>query len=158
MSARLLSLTEWLDAVVSGGQELAKASLHYDDCRLTGREELMPEAQHGAYIPLVSEVNVLLLGFSATSAVCLTLARAMMGMAPDEEIGLQEATEVLTELMNMWAGLVKRRVHREDPDLKIGLPMYADVTLHSNGEELVREAMLGPEPIYIQIIRHQPEA
>ncbi len=56
---------------------------------------------------------------------CQTLARALLAMEPSEAIGNEELADALGEILNMMAGVAKRKMAPEEAkQVQLGLPLF----------------------------------
>lgn len=118
-----MDLTRWLGVAVDAAREIAHAALGVAE---SGFDESAGEPAgdlYGVYIPLVGEGVSLQLGMLADRRVCAALARALIGMAPGEQLESDaDVLDAMGEVSNLIAGAMKMRVAAEMP-LVVGLPL-----------------------------------
>lgn len=119
-----LELSEWLEAAADASQEIATGPLgatvtSWRDCS----GEALPGNLCGVYIPLVSDDLALQFGMLASRDVCIEIARSLLGMTPDEEVGSDEDVfDAVGEVSNLVAGGVKVRV-ADRCNVNLGVPL-----------------------------------
>ena len=90
------------------------------------------------------------LALFGTTASCKSLARALLSMAPEENIGNEELADALGEILNMIAGITKRKAPPEEAQaIQLGLPLFMTGTdcfrYLSKGITVVCQRVAGPE-------------
>ncbi len=96
------------------------------DGEVLGTAKGPPPDLAGSYISLVSATNALQVGLVTTPEGCRKLAATLMGMDEDEAAELEDSdvADGVGELVNVLAGVMKTGVQEQDPDLRLGLPMF----------------------------------
>lgn len=112
----------WLEAAVVGLLEVTPTALS-----LAARVDSWGGLDHvtgvGAVIPLISDHSNVELVFISSTSGCAVLARALVGMDPEEDISPEDVADAMCELANIVAGVVKRQLHATEPGLTLGLPV-----------------------------------
>jgi CheY-specific phosphatase CheX len=122
MEATMLS--EWIEAAEASAIEVATTALACSSVERAPRSEPSQSSLFGAYVPLVAVDCQLQIGIVAEWQACEILARALLGMEPDEELSAQsDVSDALGEIANMVAGCVKTRMNGRMPGLNTGLPL-----------------------------------
>ncbi len=140
-----LSAADWLAATAQATLEMAPA-LGFEGGRMESEGvELADEA--GAFIPMICDATCLQIGFVADRETCQSLAKALLGMEPqDEDLSNEDLADAVSEVVNMFAGGVKARIQPRDPSVKLGLPMFVQgqLTPGGHGERVAAGLSLGP--------------
>ncbi len=107
-----MELSVWLDAAAQAASEIATGSLGATSTTWEGRPATtLPGDLCGVYLPLLSDELALQFGFLATFVVCAKLSRALLGIAPDEELESEaDVFDAVGEITNLVAGGVKARL------------------------------------------------
>jgi hypothetical protein len=119
-----LELLEWLEAAADASQEIATGPLgatatSWRECS----NEALPGDLCGVYIPLISDDLALQFGMLASRDVCIELARSLLGMTADEELGSDEDIfDAVGEVSNLVAGGVKVRL-ADRCNVNLGVPL-----------------------------------
>jgi len=119
-----LDLGEWLGAAVDSAKEIAVGPLCVASAawRETPGSD-PPVDMYGVYLPLLCDGLRLQLGLLAERPVWAALARAFMGMEPDEPLDSDEdVLDAIGEVANMVAGGIKVRV-TDRGRVSVGLPL-----------------------------------
>jgi CheY-specific phosphatase CheX len=83
------------------------------------------DLEYGSCISLIRPNGGWNLGLLGTNESCKSLARALLGMEPEEDLGKEELADALGEIVNMVAGVVKRKLPAgESQELHLGLPLF----------------------------------
>lgn len=140
-------------ALEGAGKELAE-SLGLDGCSPQGERPGAPEGLKGAHISMVSPETNLQLLLQGTDETNLALARAMLGMEPDEELSMEDAAECVCELANQLAGCLQRRVTAELGELRIGLPVFVDGDIKETSQtrSTTHEFSFGDIPVSLVVV------
>lgn len=137
---------EWLRIIAESASEVAAVALGFDRCEIRSQGSAVPDGVVGAYLPLGTSEQPMQVGFLSDPAGCQTLAKAFLGMAPeDEDLGASDLSDAISELANVVAGGIKRRVPG-GVDLKLGLPLFVKGSVQANDHLaiLTAELALGP--------------
>lgn len=119
-----LDLTGWMNDASAAAQTIAASALGIRGMAW----QHLPQAEVpgnlcGVYIPLLTEHYALHLGLLGQHAACSRLAKALLGMAGDEELGDDsELFDAVGEIVNMMAGELKARV-ADNTKLSLGMPL-----------------------------------
>jgi hypothetical protein len=120
-----MTVTDWVDAALEAAIDVATSAL---SCGAVERATTVPlEAivePFGAYVPLLATDSRLQIGVFAGRTACEAMARALLGMAPEEAFGADcDVRDAIGEIANMVAGGVKTRMNGRVPGLQMGLPL-----------------------------------
>ncbi|MGV0950232.1 MAG: chemotaxis protein CheX [Azonexus sp.] len=119
-----IALTEWMDALVGAANQLAMESLSFEEGEVVATETSLRSLVSGSLIALVGNQNSVEVGLCATEDNCVNLARALLGMEPeDEELSRADLDDALGEMVNIMAGALKARMDGRVPAMQIGLPI-----------------------------------
>jgi hypothetical protein len=122
MSA-VISAQDWLRALESGFEELARASFGVDRIEIGERHDRPAAGMAGAYLGLIAEKGSVQIGLAATMPACRDFARRLFQMEPADEVGDADVADAVCEIVNMLAGCVQRRV-RSRVEVQLGLPSF----------------------------------
>ncbi len=106
--------------------------------------------EHGSCISLTRPGKSWNLALFGTTTSCKNLARALLSMSPEENIGNEELADALGEILNMVAGITKRKgPPGEGQSVQIGLPLFMSGTdcfrYVSKGIMVVSQRVAGPD-------------
>jgi len=128
----MLSREEWRKVVLAAADDLAVTTLGYEPGQVVSNGSVLPEMPFGSFVALTGETISVQIGIAVTRPACLQLARAMLCMEADEELGEEDLTDVLGEMVNVLAGGAKSRLADRVEPMRIGLPIvvhgFVDVT------------------------------
>ncbi|MEZ5063417.1 MAG: chemotaxis protein CheX [bacterium] len=119
------SLEQWLDVALEATGEVATTALG-GEFRVTHLEPPDPSIRTGAYIPLRSADQSLLVGLLGTESTCRKLARTLLGMEdePEGDPSDPDVADAVGEIVNMLAGGIQRRMNGNDSRVELGLPIF----------------------------------
>ncbi len=147
----------WMHAMVDSTDELATSTLGLEGISVLS--ELMPTQRDlpGSYVALVGDQFNFEYGVAGTWDSFGVLARTLLFMESDEELGDDDLADAINEVINIVAGGVKRRMSEIDAGLKLGLPAFFNGTLHptSHQEALSSKIDIGGAEIYLMVFRHK---
>jgi CheY-specific phosphatase CheX len=119
-----MTVTDWVDAALEAAMEVATSALACDVVERATAPGSALVAPFGAYVPLLATDSRLQIGVIADRTACEAMARALLGMAPDEAFGADcDVRDAIGEIANMVAGGVKTRMNGRVPGLQMGLPL-----------------------------------
>jgi CheY-specific phosphatase CheX len=119
-----IALTDWVDALVGAANQLATESLGFEEGEVVKTENTLGSLVSGSLIALVGNQTSVEVGLCASEKNCVTLARAFLGMEPEEEdMSKSDMDDVLGELTNVMAGALKARMDGRVPAMQLGLPI-----------------------------------
>ena len=152
------SIGDWMDAVVESSGELATTMLGMSGTELLGMHDRLPGQENAAYISVVGEQSAVQIGLGASPENVQLLAKALMGMEPDEEdLDPEEATDAFSEITNILAGQVKTLIGKKsDMVVNLGIPMFIKGELHipETSEVQVAEARIGDVPVTFLVMKN----
>jgi len=117
----MTTMEDWLTASIGAMTELGTSVLGYGAVTVVGTTRGVVPSGAGAYLSLIGDETVEL-GLIADTAACAAAARALLGMAPEEELSESDMADACCEIVNMASGLVKRTPELEA--MKTGLPLF----------------------------------
>lgn len=118
-----LSRTEYLNAIVETFKEVAAVSLGYAGAINVTENSQDTMEVFGAGLNMSSQYGSWRLELLSSFDSRNQLARALLAMEPEEEDPNEEdAIGAVSEVLNIIAGGVKKRLSHLDPSLKLGLP------------------------------------
>ena len=152
------SISDWMEAVVVSSGELATTMLGMSGAELVGVHDKLPGQENAAYISVVGEQSAVQIGLGASPENVQLLAKALMGMGPDEEdLDPEEATDAFSEITNILAGQVKTHIGKKsDIVVNLGIPMFVTGELHvpDTSEIKIAEAKIGDVPVTFLVMKN----
>lgn len=120
-----LSLEQWLDVAVEATTETANKALACDSVAVAKPNRGPHLAPAGAYVPIISQKERILIGLVASEDGCMSLARSLLCMETDEaDPEEQDIADAIQEIVNIVAGVVQRRAANQVGTVELGLPMF----------------------------------
>ncbi len=116
-------MNEWIAALVAATNELATTSLGLAEGEVVSTGSTLPEIPYGSFVGLTGETKSVQIGLAASREDCMTLARAMFCMGPEEDLSEEDLADALGEMVNVLAGGVKVRLKDLVENFNIGLPI-----------------------------------
>ncbi|HEY8945162.1 MAG TPA: chemotaxis protein CheX, partial [Polyangiaceae bacterium] len=97
------------------------------------------------------------MGLFADERGCQRLAKALLGMDEnDEDLPAADLGDAVSEVLNMLAGSVKRRIS-DHADVKLGLPVFVRGAVFSTHYSMLT-ARLSLGPVHAVVVFALPEA
>lgn len=153
-----IGVEDWLKAALDSAVELGSTALGFDQSEQTGQSQSLPVGL-GSYVPMLAPGVSMHIGLVANHDGCVDLARALLGMGPDEATSEDDITDAIGEIANMLGGGVKNRLVAREPKLQLGLPIFIDgkIQAGAHAETAVGNVSLGTIPVTVLVIRgHRP--
>jgi hypothetical protein len=96
------------------------------------------------------------LALFGTGESCRILGRALLAMDPTEELGPAELADALGEILNMMAGVAKRKMPSDEAkSLQLGLPLFLSGTdcfrYLAKGIKVYCQKVAGPD-VHVEVI------
>lgn len=154
MSGAAAGLGAWLADLEGAFQEVASTALGFPGMDVASRHEA-PPALHGAYLGLVGPAGAVQIGVASSQEGCQALARALMGMGPDDQpLPDNEVADAVCEIINIVAGAFKARVRDRANPLQMGLPVFIQGAVQSTDRVAVRvaEVTFGAVPASLLLV------
>jgi CheY-specific phosphatase CheX len=152
------TINDWMEAVVSSSSELATTMLGMSGTELIATHNTLPSQGSAAYISVVGEQSAVQIGVGATPENVQILAKALMGMTPEEEdLDADEVTDAFSEITNILAGQVKTVIGKKsDIVVNLGIPMFIKGELHvpDSSEVQIAEAKIGDVPVTFLVMKN----
>jgi hypothetical protein len=137
-----LDTQEWLRIIAESASEVATVALGLDACEIRTQGSLVPEGLIGAYLPLGTNEQPMQVGFLSNPVGCQRLAKALLGMgAEEEDLTPADLSDAISELANVVAGGIKRRVPG-GVEIKLGLPLFVNGSVQPNEHLVIMTAEL----------------
>jgi hypothetical protein len=115
-------LTRWWTGVaVETTTEVCRTTLGGVPLESMSFGETVPAGCHGALVALAGERESLEIGLFCSPEGCRGLAALMIGMEPEDE---EMTVDAVSELVNVLAGMTKRRLTESPVSYNIGLPLF----------------------------------
>jgi hypothetical protein len=147
-----LETEQWLKIIAESASEVATVALGFERCEVRAQATTVPDGMVGAYLPLGTNEQPMQVGFLSDPAGCQALAKALLGMAPeDEDLSPSDLSDAISELANVVAGGIKRRVPG-GVELKLGLPLFVMGSVQPNEHLAILTAELQFGPITAVIL------
>lgn len=116
---------KWEDAAVKSMIEISTSALGSDEPEVMAHRDGLPQGLTGACVAMVGDESLQVGVFSDPSG-CESMARALLGMAPEDAIDAGDVADALGEIANMLAGAMKRHAGPTGAAMKLGLPVYIE--------------------------------
>ena len=129
--------------------------LGMDGAEFVEKIESIPDNEEAAYIALVGEKTALQLGIGVSPTNSMLLARALMGMEPDEpDLEEEEVADAISEVVNILGGQVKN-IMSEKATVNLGLPMFMQgkMFVKDSTDIKVAKVVLGEIPILVLVLK-----
>jgi hypothetical protein len=121
--AGLMALT--VDALVEVCQTMQEIALEPRGECIGFDAQASSDLECGSTISLMRPGKSWNLALFGRRSACQTLARALLAMEPEEEIANEELADALGEILNMMAGVAKRKMAPEEAkQVQLGLPLF----------------------------------
>ncbi len=145
----LPTLQDWADAMRAVSLETG-VGMGFEGLSIE-HDPSAPVYETGALLPLVGRCVNVQLGLLGERAALEHVARTLCMMEPDEEIDWEDATDAVSEVVNVIAGALKTAMIDRVPTLRLGLPMFADGFHHRTGgsRSVMRARMPGAEFTFV---------
>ena len=117
---------DWLRSAIDATAEVATGTLGYAANDQVEYSEEIPSGHRGAFIGLISQHNSVQLGVMSANGGCEKLARDLLGFEADEDVAHEDVADAVGEIINIVAGMVKKKLEDQDSNLKLGLPMFIE--------------------------------
>lgn len=157
----IASLEDWSAAAVASTLEMAGAVLGFEGQAL-GATPGSPKSQRpGAYIGLTAPDEAVQVGLVAEMAGLQALAKAMLGMAPeDEDLPPADVADAVGELANIFAGGIKNRMLPRLGAVTLGLPLFINGYIEPTDKLAIHavDLQLGPVATSLLVIREREAA
>ncbi|MBX7148498.1 chemotaxis protein CheX [bacterium] len=153
MSTQIVT-ADWLKALMEGTNELATSTMGleaYNDPKL---HNTVPDGVSGSCLSLAVDTTSVMLAVMATKDGCTQMAKALLGMGPDDALSDSEVADAVGEVINIVAGGVKRIMSSSAQSIQLGLPIFMSgkIECGENQEAAVADFKIGTIPIKLLII------
>ena len=120
-----LTQAQWKAAVEGAATEIATYALSFAGAVVQDPVDLERAiSMIGAHIPIIGGGQAFDLALVSAPEGCLALSRAILCASPGQTLRDAEVADAVGEIVNMFAGAVKRRLSSQRPDLELGLPIF----------------------------------
>jgi CheY-specific phosphatase CheX len=146
----------WVDAAEESMREVSVVALGLEPEPRAKRLATTPPHLSGAYVQLISPLEVVQVGLCADAATLCRLAGALLG--GEEDLPPADVADAVGEIVNMFAGGMKRRLVAERPGLQLGLPVFIHGHLEATRRQQLRVAQqrLLPELEVVLVVLREP--
>jgi len=136
-----------VEALIEVGKTML--DLHFEPMgEISGFED--GHLDYGSCISMTRPGGSFNLALFGKDQTCKTLGRALLGMDPGEDISKEELADGLGEILNMVAGVIKRKMTAEEAKgVALGLPLFLSGTdcfkYLAKGIKVFVQRLAGPE-------------
>jgi hypothetical protein len=150
-----LPVADWQQAATEVATEIGSGVLAFGQCGPPERVATIGDGRRGAYVPVLSGDYSLHVGVVSDDKGCASLTRALLGMASDEEVSLDDIHDAVGEIANMVAGGVKTKVTARGIPVQIGLPIFIHGHIESGAgtQAIVSQMKFDDVELYITIVK-----
>lgn len=150
----LMRLT--VDALIDVSRTMQGIALEANGAAVPFDADQNPDMDCGSCISLSRPGRSWSFALFGSNESCKVLARALLAMEPSEEIGNAELADALGEILNMMAGVAKRKLPAEEAKcLQLGLPLFLSRTdcfrYLAKGIKVFCQRVAGPD-VHIEVI------
>lgn len=161
MTSALVSavVDDWLAAAEDSFREVAATALAFRDVTSVARAATAPAGLGGAYVQLMSERELVVVGLCAAEVNLRHVSGALVGCS-GADLSHADVTDAVGEVVNMLAGGVKRRLVAAHPGLQLGLPLFIQGHLEPRERQQLRVGQLrwSPDSSAFVVVLHEPRA
>lgn len=151
-----LSLADWMGEALAAAFDVSLTSLGKENYRVVGPvERYDPKNMAGAYVPMISREDAVIIGLLTNKTGCQELAKYFLQTENRQSaLSKEDAADAVRELLNILCGVMKRQMVERHPIVKTGLPVFVegDVTLATGQESLCMQVKIGSVDIYVRLI------
>ncbi len=150
-----------MDAAIEATLELAVAALGLDGQSQGPNPDFRNGQRPGAYIGLMAPGDSVQIGLVADPAGLQALAKAMLGMEPeDEDLPSADIADAIGELANIFAGGIKARMLPKLGSLTLGLPIFINGYIEPTEKLMIHatDLQLGPVTASLLVVREREAA
>lgn len=120
-----LAITEWLVELEGAMLEVATAALGFPDAEIIEKGLKVTDNLGGAYLSLTGDIDTVQIGVTTDPEGFQRIAKALLGMEPtDEDLTAPDMADAVCEVVNVLAGIIKRRIQGKLSRLALGLPIF----------------------------------
>lgn len=150
-----LAVGEWQEAAIQVAQDIGTGVLAFEECSPVDRVGNIGQDRQGAYVPILSGDCSLHVGVVSDESGCASLTRALLGMAPDEAVSIDDIHDAVGEIANMVAGGIKTKVTAKGTDAQIGLPIFIQGHIESGSatQSVVSQLKFGDVEVCITVVK-----
>lgn len=149
------AVSHWHAAIAAAATEISTYALGFDGATVGPSVDPMEvRGLVGPHISLLGGPSALDIALVGTMDDCRRMAAAML--QSDDPSGLSEpdVADAVGEILNMFAGSMKRRMASTGVDLELGLPVF--VVGHVRPTEQISvtplQAHFGPIPMFVVVV------
>jgi hypothetical protein len=159
MSDRLRETEEWLKAVMESISEIAPTTLGLTVSPPTPKKEAPPADLSGGHIALSCEKGRWRVGIVSSPTGCQHLAKALLGMeSGDEDLPEADMADAVSEVTNILAGALKRRMSMTEGHVQLSLPKYGQtkpLDAVPEDDKSFASALIGSVPVELVVAREK---
>lgn len=143
----------WKAAIAGATEEIALYALNFTNSSVGNPVDGEADGLIGAHIPMLGGPTALELAVVGTRENCRAMAGAIL-TSPPESLSEADVADAVGEIVNQFAGSVKRRMASEGVDLELGLPLFIVGHVASTRQiEVTRlPAHFGPIEMFVLMI------
>jgi CheY-specific phosphatase CheX len=157
--AIMVGIQNWLKDFEKAFFATAESSLNLTDGkRLEKSASTSPSSETGAYLPLLSGDEEIIVGLGCDPATCQALAKAFIQADESEALSPEDVADSVKEIINVAAGLLKTEAAKQNRPLKLGLPFFLEGSIRptENQEVSNTDVLLGGFRVKLQVMRTHP--
>lgn len=129
----LESASDWMKSLVGAMEETADKFLDGTKLKVIALSKELPPEFSGAFLQLIAPSDPVLIGLIGPDITCYKLSKVLLGMEPNEDLGVSDMNDAMGELINVAAGGVKSRMGERSDSIQLGLPLFLDGRLRMGG-------------------------
>jgi hypothetical protein len=126
----------WVVAAEESMREVSAIALRLMPEPDAERLSTTPPHLSGAYVQLISPLEVVQVGLCADAATLRRLAEALLG--GEDDLTPADVADAVGEIVNMFGGGIKRRLVAGRPGLQLGLPVFIHGHLEATRRQQLR--------------------
>lgn len=150
-----LPVADWQQAATEVASEIGSGVLAFGQVSPPERTAAIGDGRRGAYVPILSGDYSLHVGIVSDDEGCASLTRALLGMAPDEDVSQDDIHDAVGEIANMVAGGVKTKVTARGLPVQIGLPIFIHGHIESGAgtQAMVSQMRFDDVDVWVTIVK-----
>lgn len=147
------TMEAWVQSVVDAMLD-AGMMLGFEDSDVNEDGDSPGDDFIGANIAVVGDEHAVQLGVLSSPDQADKIARAMLGMEPDEDLPHSDMADAIGEIANIIAGGVKGAMVDDAPGLRLGLPVFSEGPFRKMGrtEEQTIHFNFGQAWLVVQLL------
>jgi CheY-specific phosphatase CheX len=149
------AVSQWYEAIGAAATEIATFALGFESATVGPPVDPMEvRGLVGPHISLLGGPSALEFALAGTMDDCRRVAAAMLQSDDPSSLSESDVADAVGEILNMFAGSMKRRMASNGVDLELGLPVF--VVGHVRPTEHISvtplQARFGPIRMFVVVI------